>query len=348
MIHFVCEYLFMRVTIKEVAQEANVSLSTVSRVLHNSSKITDSTKKRVNDAIKKLGYYPNIIASSLAGKPTKTIGIVLPNNSDELFKNTFFINAMRGISIYAQKMGYFLMYSFSKDDEEEVKFIERYIQSGWVSGVVLLNASENDKCITYLKSNDFPFVIIGSPDDSSDINWVDNNNYDAMAEVVEKLIDKGKRRIGFIGGSRQLRVTNDRYLGYLSVLGLNEMGSDCSAEFFYDSFTEDNGYISMMQMIKDDSVDAVVTTDDLFSFGALEALREEGRTDIMITGFNNSPRSAYITPTLTTVEINADLLGEKAAELLITHLENKDLTPSGIVVNSCLIERESTEKLYKF
>lgn len=343
MFGIVCEYFFMRVTIKEVAQEAGVSLSTVSRVLHNSSKITDSTKKRVNAAIKKLGYYPNIVASSLAGKSTKTIGIVIPNDSDELFKNTFFINAMRGISIYAQKKGYFLMHSFSKDDEEEVKFIERYIQSGWVSGVVLLNASENDKCITYLKENKFPFVIIGSPDSATDINWVDNNNYDAMVEVVEKLISKGKRRIGFIGGPRQLRVTNDRYLGYLSVLENNNIEPCDENEFFHKNFAEENGYISMMQMIKDDSVDAVVTTDDLFSFGAIDALKEEGRLDIMITGFNNSPRSAYLTPSLTTVEINADVLGARAVELLITHLENKELSPSGIVVNSCLIERETTE-----
>lgn len=334
----------MRVTIKEVAQEAGVSLSTVSRVLHNSPKITDNTKKRVKDAIKKLGYYPNIIASSLAGKSTKTIGIVIPNDSDELFKNTFFINAMRGISIYAQKKGYFLMYSFSKDDEEEVKFIERYIQSGWVSGVVLLNSSENDKCINYLKSNDFPFVIIGSPDSATDLNWVDNNNYNAMAEVVEKLISKGKKRIGFIGGPRQLRVTNDRYLGYLSVLEYNNIEPDDSNEFFHNNFTEENGYISMMQMIKDGSVDAVVTTDDLFSFGAIEALKDENRLDIMITGFNNSPRSAFMSPSLTTVEINADVLGERAVELLITNLENKNIAPSGIVVNSSLIERETTEK----
>lgn len=344
MIYYVCDYLWMRVTIKEVAKEAGVSLSTVSRVLHNNSKITDNTKKRVKAAIKKLGYYPNIIASSLAGKPTKTIGIVLPNNSDELFKNTFFINAMRGISIYAQKMGYFLMYSFSKDDEEEVQFIQRYIQSGWVAGIVLLNAFENDKCINYLKSSNFPFVIIGSPNDSRDINWVDNNNYDAMREVVDLLIHKGKRNIGFIGGPRKLRVTKDRFLGYLSVLECNEIEPDSSIQYFNSNFTEEDGYISMKHMLKDDSVDAVVTTDDLFAFGVQEALKEEQRSDIMVTGFNNSPRSEYLSPSLTTVEINADILGENAAKLLITQLENRELPSAGIVVNSRLIERETTVK----
>lgn len=343
MIHNVCEYFHMRVTIKEVAKEAEVSLSTVSRVLHNNSKITEKTKIRVKEAIKKLGYYPNVIASSLAGKPTKTIGIVLPNDSEELFKNTFFINAMRGISIYAQKKGYFLMYSFSKDDEEEVKFIERYIQSGWVSGIVLLNAFENDKCINYLKDNDFPFVIIGSPNNSDAINWVDNNNAEAMKGVVQTLIDKGKKRIGFIGGSMRMRVTKDRHAGYLKALKENRIPEDKEIEFFYNSFTEENGSKAMIKLINTGNIDAIVTTDDLFSFGVLDVLREKGRLDIMVTGFNNTPRSTYLSPSLTTVEINADELGEKAARLLIQNLENNDMEPTGILVNSSLIERESTE-----
>ncbi|MBN2618912.1 MAG: LacI family DNA-binding transcriptional regulator [Spirochaetales bacterium] len=333
----------MRVTIKEVAIEAGVSLSTVSRVLHNNSKITEETKDRVNKAIKKLGYHPNFIASSLAGKPTKTIGIVIPNDSDELFKNTFFINAMRGISIYAQKKGYFLMYSFSKNDEEEVRFIEKYIRSGWVSGIVLLNAYENDKCINYLKDNDFPFVIIGSPSESKDINWVDNNNYDAMAEVVELLISKGKKNIAFIGGSKNLRVTKDRFAGYLSVLEKNKITPQSGLHFFRNSFSESEGYNCTMEIIYSGiEFDSIVTTDDLYSYGALKALEESGRKNIMVTGFNNTPKSSYINPSLTTVEINADELGENAARLLIEHLENKNLKPSGVLINSNLIERETT------
>ncbi len=342
MILNVCEYFYMRVTIKEVAKEAGVSLSTVSRVLHDNSKITEKTKKIVKEAIKKLGYYPNVIASSLAGKPTKTIGIVLPNDSEELFKNTFFINAMRGISIYAQRKGYFLMYSFSKDDEEEVKFIERYIQSGWVSGIVLLNAFENDKCINYLKENQFPFVIIGSPNNSNEINWVDNNNSDAMKNVVQTLINKGKKRIAFIGGSSRMRVTKDRYAGYLEALAENKLSQDKKIEFFYDSFTEKNGSKAMDELLLEGNVDAVVTTDDLFSFGVLDILRLNSRLDIMVTGFNNTPRSTYLSPTLTTVEINADELGENAARLLIQKLENSEMEPTGVLVNSSLIEREST------
>ena len=92
---------------------AGVSAATVSRVLHNNSRISEKTHVKVREAMEELGYIPNIAARSLAGKSPRTLGIVLPNNSDELFKNPFFINAMRGLSVYAQEHGYFLLYSFS-------------------------------------------------------------------------------------------------------------------------------------------------------------------------------------------------------------------------------------------
>ena len=333
--------LIMRVTIKEVAKEAGVSLSTVSRVLHNNPKISEKTKETVNKAIKKLGYYPNVIASSLAGKPTKTIGIVIPNDSEELFKNTFFINAMRGISIYAQKKGYFLMYSFSKDGEEEVRFIEKYIQSGWVSGVVLLNAAKNDKCVFYLQEKNFPFVVIGSLPNNQGVNWVDNDNISAMYNVVNRVVEEGFPRVAFIGGPRSLRVTEDRLLGYKKALSANGLEYDEAKVFFCDSFSEASGSRAINNLLNNNDIDSVVTTDDLLAFGVITQL---GLLDLNmpVTGFNNSLRSEYSVPSLTTVEINADELGASAAKILISHLENRSLPKEGFVVDTSLIERDST------
>ena len=234
------------------------------------------------------------------------------------------------------------MYSFSKDDEEEVRFIERYIQSGWVSGIVLLNAMENDKCISYLKSTNFPFVLIGTATDSDGVNWVDNDNVGAMFTAVNSLIKRGKRNIAFIGGSKQLRVTYDRFSGYKNALSTNNIPRDRNIELFCDNFSEKEGYSSMKKLLEVGSIDAVVTTDDLFAFGVLDALKECPGNNIMVTGFNNTPRSGYVTPTLTTVEINADELGENAARLLIDNLENKGQSARGVTVDTVFIERDST------
>ncbi|MDZ4975781.1 LacI family DNA-binding transcriptional regulator, partial [Clostridium perfringens] len=101
----------MKVTIKDVAKEANVATSTVSRVLSNSDKISDKTKEKVNEAIKKLNYTPNIIARGLANNRTRILAVILPKEAEDIFSNPFFVQAMKGMSIYAQKENYYIMYA---------------------------------------------------------------------------------------------------------------------------------------------------------------------------------------------------------------------------------------------
>lgn len=121
---------FMKVTIKDVAREARVATSTVSRVLANSSKISEETKERVNEAIKKLNYTPSVVARSLANNKTRILAVLLPGGAEVSFENPFFVQAMKGISMYSQKEDYYIMYAFNdskKDDEEWIKNLQKEI-----------------------------------------------------------------------------------------------------------------------------------------------------------------------------------------------------------------------------
>ena len=296
--------------------------------------------------MEELGYIPNAAASSLAGHTPKTLGLVLPNNSGELFRNPFFINAMRGISVYAQQRGYFLLYSFSSDEDDEVQFIRNYMQSGWISGVILLTARKNDRCVDLLKSSDFPFVLIGHAEDPLTTNWVDNDNFQAMYQVVNYLTEKGYRQIGFIGGPEAFRVTQDRYNGYIQALKSRGFPLDDSLVYTGTDFSEESGRKGIEQILKTTQPDAVATTDDQLAFGVLEYLEKNRIEGIAVTGFNNTVRSMYQKPMLTSVDINADLLGERAAELLINLLESdkteaSELTPNHYLVPTRLIPRET-------
>ena len=142
----------MKVTIKDVAKEANVATSTVSRVLSNSPKISEKTKEKVHEAIKKLNYKPNAIARSLANNKTRILGVVLPEDADDILNNPFFINAMKGMSMYAQKKNYYITYKFSKTQQIERKHLKDIINSNLVDGVILLRVSEDDKNTTNGKS----------------------------------------------------------------------------------------------------------------------------------------------------------------------------------------------------
>ena len=114
----------IKITIKDVAKEAGVATSTVSRVLSDNPRISDETKERVHEAVRKLNYKPNPIARSLANNKTRILGVVLPSEADDLLTNPFFINAMKGMSLYAQSKNYYITYAFSKIDETETESIK--------------------------------------------------------------------------------------------------------------------------------------------------------------------------------------------------------------------------------
>jgi DNA-binding LacI/PurR family transcriptional regulator len=333
----------MGATIKDVAKLANVSPSTVSRVIANNPKISDETKQRVYDAIEELKYHPNAIARSLASKSTNTLGLVLPNEAEDLFKNPFFIQIMTGISVYAQKKGYYIMYAFSKSEEEELEFISSYTGSKLVEGVILLTSRTNDKCIEFLREADFPFVVVGRPEITQGTMWVDNDNFQAMYKVVDYLIAKRHKSIAFIGGPRELNVSQDRLDGYKRALLAHGIVVDCNLIAEEQDFTEALGYEAMNRILKQaPKPTAVVTTDDLLAYGAMKAINEKASEKISVVGFNNTPLAAYQNPPLSSVDINAEKLGYYAAKLLISKLKEGSQPANHYIVETNLVEREST------
>lgn len=331
----------MGVTIREVAKEAGVSPSTVSRVIANSPKISDETKGRVEIAIKKLNYHPNAIARSLANKSTKTIGIVLPNEAEDLFKNPFFVQAMTGISIYAQKKGYYIMYTFSKNEDEEVDFIKNFTSTNLVDGVILLIARSKDKCIDFLEEMEYPFVVIGRPEETKGALWVDNDNFQAMYKVVSKLFAYGHKQIAYIGGTSEWNVSKDRLNGYKQAHMINGAQFDESLILEMEDFTEEYGYKAAEKLLKSSEPTAIVTTDDLLAFGVNKYFKENNIDNIALVGFNNIPLAEYQTPPLASVDINAQNLGYHAAKLLIDKLNNEEGMSSHYIIDTNLIERES-------
>ena len=332
----------MSVTIKDVAKESNVAPSTVSRVIAGSSKISEKTKKRVEEAIKKLNYHPNVIARSLANKATKVIGVVLPNEAEDLFKNPFFIQIMTGISTYVQKSGYYIMYTFCKTEEDEVKHIEDYVNSNLVDGIILTVVRFKDKCIKYLQEIDFPFVVIGRPEDTKNVLWVDNDNFQAMYNVVSRLLVKGHREIAFIGASSELTVSKDRLSGYKQAHMIHGVDINENIIVEVEEFKENLGYKAMQELSNTQKMTAVVATDDLLAFGANSYLIEKSIKDISVIGFNNIPLAEYQKPSLTSVDINAKKIGYYAAKLLIDKLEN-NIIESHHIIETALIERDSTK-----
>lgn len=331
----------MKVTIKDVAKKANVSPSTVSRVLSNSPRISDKTKEKVYKVIEELKYKPNPIARGLVNSKTRILGVILPEEAENLLSNPFFIQAMKGISSYAEEREYYITYAFSNNKESEKKHIKDLTASGLIEGMLILRTKENDENIKYLKDIDFPFVIMGRLKETEGVLWVDNDNFKAMYNIIDKLIYKGHKKIGLIGAKNELNVCKDREKGYKVALEINGFNVNENLISYGKDFKEEEGYIQMKKILEREKPTAVVAMDDLLAIGAMKALKEKDLNDISIVGFNNIPLCKFQKPELASVDINGVKLGYYATKLLIDKIEEVEDTRDHYIIETTFIERES-------
>jgi DNA-binding LacI/PurR family transcriptional regulator len=335
------------VTIKDVAKAANVSASTVSRVISDSSRISESTKQRVREIMEELGYYPNEIARSLTSKVTSTIGILVPYSLDDVFENPFFPELLRGIGHIAQEYGYHLLMSTGNKEDNEDEYIKKFVSEKRVDGIVLLTSKKKDITIETLQGLSFPFVVIGRPMGYNNISWVDNDNFEAAKTITNFIINNGSRRVAMISGPSELAVSSDRLEGYKAALKENNIALD-KKYIVNGHFTEKGGYNAALKLLSlEFPPTAIVAADDIMALGAMKAIRERKLKipqDIEITGFNNIPVSNYCVPPLTTMDINPYLLGCKAIRMLFNRLKDDNFIGQAIVKTN-IIERNSTRRI---
>lgn len=333
-----------KVTIKDVAKACGVSTSTVSRVISDDPRISSETKAKVLNSMKELNYYPNAIARSLANNKTNTIALILPSTSEDVFINPFFQEALRGINSVTCQHDYDILLVSSHNKQDELDVIKRLIHGKRVDGIILTRSKINDKHIEYLMSSKMPFVLIGSSLENKSINMVDNDNEKAGYDITQYMIEKGKKRIGLIGGDIQSVVTQNRFKGYLNALKDYNIVHDENL-FATGNFERESGYNLTERLLSlENKPDSIIVLDDLIAAGVISKLKEKGYKipeDIFVASFNNSILSSQSNPPLTSVEINAVKLGKTACNILLELIENELDTRKEIVPHE-IVERIST------
>ncbi|KHF40886.1 LacI family DNA-binding transcriptional regulator [Halalkalibacter okhensis] len=336
----------MAVTIKDVAKRANVAPSTVSRVIANSSRISEKTKERVREAMKELGYHPNFNARSLANKSTNTLGIVMPNSAKIAFQNPFFPEVIRGISTKAHQEGYGLYLSTGQTEEEILEEVKQMVYGGRVDGIVLLYSRVNDKVMPFLIEQGFPFVLIGRPYNMNEdeVTFVNNDNFKAAKTVTEYLMLLGHERIGFIGGNLDYVVTIDHMRGYEQAL-TNAHIRIRKEYIVHHEEVKEGGQDAVIELMSiEERPTALIVADDIMTFGVLRMLADMNVNvpkDISIVSFNNVMISELSSPKMTTVDIHIYELGFEATMCLITKIKEPEVGERKIIVPHRLIKRES-------
>ncbi|AVX19726.1 MAG: LacI family DNA-binding transcriptional regulator [Bacillota bacterium] len=334
----------MAPTIKDVAKLAGVNPSTVSRVLANNPKISEETRQRVLQAMKELGYHPNLVARNLVTRSTETIGLVMPRAAEEVFLNPFFPEVIRGISSVARREGYDLLLATGETEQEEKEAVLRMVRGRRVDGVILLVSRVDNQLGAELQARKFPAALVGKPLHDWDMCWVDNDNIEAAYQATAYLLGLGHRRIGCIIGSLEFVVSLDRLDGYKKALQEFGVGFDRSL-VAHGEYTQEGGERAMLELLdRHPDLTAVVVADDLMAFGAIQAVRERGMKvprDVSVVGFNNVPMARFTAPPLTSVEIFTYELGVRVTELLIEKIRNPARKAGHDFIRTELVIRKS-------
>ena len=187
----------------------------------------------------------------------------------------------------------------------------------------------------------FPFVVIGRPEETEGMLWVDNDNFKATYNLVNKLVQMGHSKIAYIGAKEDLTVTKDRLKGFKVACEMNGISVDDNNIIMKDEFTEEEGIKATEELIGNNIATAIIAQDDLIAFGTLKALNSNRIDNVSVVGFNNSQLAEFQNPPLASIDINATELGYYAAKVLIEYLENNNVQVNHYIVDSKLIERES-------
>lgn len=338
----------MAVTLDDIAKAAKVSPSTVSRVITGNSTISESTKKRVLKIMKEMNYQPNMVARSLANKAARTIGVVVSSKTEGALQKAFQYpttsETLGGVSVTAYKSKYNVLLSGLSMEDDGMMKIREIATSGMTDGIIYYFSRINDPVIEELKKLKIPFVVIGKPSDETGVNWVGNDCFSAAYRMTELMIEKGRKKIAFIGASPNYVISVDMVNGYKTAL--ERYGIPVQDDLVVQGkFITGNGYEMMENILSRGIIpDGILAQDDQVAFGIIKKIKEIGMVvpeDISVAGFNNVPVAEFYVPSLTTVEMNAFEVGKKACELLLSCIHNKDNTSARTIVPSEVIIRSS-------
>ena len=330
----------MATSIKDVAKEAGVSIATVSRVLNDIDVVNEDTKKKVLDAIKKLGYRPNIVARSLKTQKTKTIGILVPDISSGLYPEI-----VRGTEDVANIYDYNVILCNSDFDPEKEKEYLRVLREKMVDGVIYMSSSLGNDILDIINELDIKTVLVETKDRENRLPSVTIDNVKAARESTNYLIQKGRKNIAFVGVDKNaMNAWGDRYIGYEEAL--KEKGFEIDQDLVYfKSLRVKAGAEAVEKFISSGKkFDAVVCASDEIAVGVINALREQNISvpqDVSVIGFNNNDVASIFYPKISTINQPSYDMGSVAMRMLIKMLNKKELEDGNYVLDYSLIERES-------
>ena len=342
-----------KITLKKIAQELNVSISTVSKALKNSNEIGVETRERIQAFAKFYKYRPNNIALSLKHRKTKTIGVIIPE-----VVHYFFAQVIDGVEKVASKNGYNVIVALSNESHEKEVINMETLADSLIDGFILSLSkgtmqSQDFHHIDEVMSQGMPVVLFDRISDQIECDKVVVDDIQGAYQAVNHLIGKGRKNILLLTTQDYINVGRLRTQGYIKAIQDSALVLDNELIIKVVDTHNSNAALPALEaqiektISKYPQIDAIFTVNEIYAAAALRVLRQariQVPDKIAVTCFTDGLISKFSTPTLTTVSQHSEEIGKKAAKILIDRLSSDDNEgPPKIEVIKCtVVERESS------
>ncbi|WP_082233455.1 LacI family DNA-binding transcriptional regulator [Halobacillus massiliensis] len=332
-------------TIKHIAQQAGVSVTTVSRALNGYSDVNVKTREKIKNIAKELNYSPNSLARSLVKNQSETIGLLVSGFTKESVKDGFTVEVMSGINNFLSETEYDLILFNTDSSKQRKKTYTQLCKERRVDGVILQGIKRDDPYLQEVLDSDFPCVFIDIPVSSDHVGYVSTNNMEGAKKAAAHLLENGHKEVAMINGHEQAFVSRERLEGYKSAL--KEFGLPFKEQLVEDGgFMEEEAYQKTLSLLrKNKSIDGLFCASDLMAIGAMRAAKELNikiPEELSIIGYDDIPLAKYVSPSLTTISQDKYELGFQSARMLVSMLREKT-APEQSILETKLIKRESTK-----
>lgn len=332
-------------TIRDIADRLNISVATVSRALRDSTEIKKETKQAVLEMAKEMDYHPNLLASSLSSKKSKILGVVVPT-----INRQFWSNSISGIESVAYHHGYKVMiFQSAESVKKEIEIVETLANSR-VDGILLALSKETTE-YGHLKSilnRGIPVLQFERSCSALDTSKVLTDDFNGAYELVQHLIDTGRKHIAYLGGPTSLVVCKERLKGFQHALEQNQLSLDQELILSLDTFTYEAAEKAFTKLwTSSNRPDAILCFADILAIGVMAAAKKLNikiPKDLAIAGFGNDDIGRFVSPSLTTMAQPSFEMGKLAAQLIMEEINDEEdsSVKKEEIIKPTLIIREST------
>lgn len=334
-----------KISIKDVANEVGVSITTVSRALNGYSDVSEKTREKIQEAVERLNYAPDINARSLGGKADTTIAL-LTSELREKDENGFVYGLIKGLFEQCSEQGCeFMLLATDKAKQEKLSFLQLCKKKN-LSGVVVTGLRKDDLYYMEILKSEIPCALIDMKVSGKKKCNITIDNVSAAKEAVKYLIQLGHREIGMINGQKLADVSGERYSGYVSALLEEKIPLKLDYTIYCD-FIEDTAYEKTKELLnRYPQITALFCASDMMAIGAIRAAEDMGMQvpeDLSVLGFDDIPIAQYVYKGVSTVRQCPSMMGREGGRVVWRMIQGERVEEEVVLPHELLI-RSTTGK----